>query len=122
MRWGRRARKPQHTPETADTARSDALKEARKGTAAEHPAIVVTPDKKAHSGAFVDGVFVEARETSYTEPSPPDPGRHERDVAAGDVPGENEAMKHKAWVGRDEPRESRDEQRGGRDESHGSED
>jgi hypothetical protein len=115
MRWGKRARKPQQTPDTADTAESDALQEARKGTAAEHPAIVVTPDKKAHSGAFVDGVFVEARESSYTERAPRDPGQHEREVAAGEVPGENEAMKHKSWVGgngRDEERDRGNEHGG----------
>ncbi|WP_034263208.1 hypothetical protein [Actinospica robiniae] len=100
MRWGRRAHKPQETPDTADTGETYALQEARKGTAAEHPAIVVTPDKKAHSGAFVDGVFVEARESSYTEHPPGEPERHERDVAAGEVPGENETMKDKWWVGR----------------------
>jgi len=100
MRWGRRARKPQQMPDTADTAETDALQEARKGTAAAHPAIVVTPDKKAHSGAFVDGVFVEAHESSYTRRPPRGPEEHEREVAAGEVPGENEAMRDKWWVGR----------------------
>lgn len=112
MRWGKRgARKPQQTPDTADTAETDALQEARKGTAAEHPAIVVTPDKKAHSGAFVDGVFVEARESSYTQRPTRGSEQHEREVAEGEVPGENEAMKNKWWTGREGgPSETGDEE------------
>jgi hypothetical protein len=82
----------------AAAVKAAALLEARKGTAAEHPAIVVTPDKKAHAGAFVDGVFVEARESSYTEHPAGMQERHERDVAAGEVPGENEAMKNAWWA------------------------
>jgi hypothetical protein len=103
MRWGRRARRrqePQAAPDTADTAETDALQEARKGTAAAHPALVVTPDKKAHSGAFVDGRFVEARESSYTRRPRRSAEQHEREVAEGEVPGENEAMKDKWWVPR----------------------
>lgn len=104
MRWRKGARRPQEppkqTPDTADTAETDALQEARKGTAAAHPALVVTPDKRMHSGAFVGGKFVEAHETSFTQRQPRAKEQHEREVAEGEVPGDNEAMKDKWWVGR----------------------
>lgn len=119
MRWSRRPHKPQQTPETIDAkVKAAALQEARKGTAAEHPAIVVTPDKKAHSGAVVDGVFVEARETSFSEHPEGAAEQHARDVAAGDVPGENETMKDQWWTGREGgPTESGSTDGGERDDS-----
>jgi hypothetical protein len=108
MRWGRRAherqQQRQHASTVESTAEAEALaaaiEEARKGTAARHPALVVTPDKKAHAGAFVDGRFVEAPNSASGGRVARDPRRHEEDVAAGLVPGENPAMKDKRWVRR----------------------
>jgi len=105
MRWGRRAHeRPEHAPDEEAVAEGvalrEAIEEARKGTAAEHPALVVTPDKKAHAGAFVDGKFVEAPGSASSGQVAYSSEQRERDVAAGEVPGENEAMRQKWWVGR----------------------
>lgn len=104
MRWSRRAHeRPAHTTDEAAVAErvalQEAIEEARKGTAARHPALVVTPDRKAHAGAFIDGRFVEAAASASTGEVSYSAEQRERDVAAGEVPGENEAMRQKWWRG-----------------------
>jgi hypothetical protein len=84
--------------DTADTAESAAMQEARKGTAAEHPAIQVTPEGEARSGALVEGEFVESREGPFSGHNrSPEHERH--DVETGELPGENERTKDAWWAG-----------------------
>lgn len=96
--WKRSSRRAAHPTQSPQGPSAEALYEARKGTAAEHPALVVTPDRKMHSGAFVDGVFIEARPTGVSPDIPRDEEQHARDVASGEIPGPNPAMEKKWWV------------------------
>ncbi|HEX4790502.1 MAG TPA: hypothetical protein VH372_18700 [Actinospica sp.] len=103
MRWGTKSPKSRHrrggpgrvVRDSTAAVSAAAQEEARKGTAAADPVIGVTPEGQTLAGAVVDGEFVAATDRS----APRDRGGQDADdpVAAGELLGENERMKHVWW-------------------------
>lgn len=102
MRFGTKRSKHRHgkddptrvVPDSTAAVSAAAQEEARKGTAAADPVIGVTPEGETLPGSVVDGEFVAARDRVG-----PSKKTHGDDpVAAGEVPGENEAMADVWWT------------------------
>ena len=116
MRWHRHGHKKQaNTPNKAETPAETAakaaaareirgLREARAGTAAERPGLVVTPDKKMHSGAFIEDTFYEDRGSSFVQTPWRSAEEREKEIEQRAVLVENNATKDVWWLDQAERR------------------
>lgn len=107
MRWhrhghghvrGRAKREAAQPAVVRESSEIRGLREARKGTAAEHPGLVVTPDRKAHRGAFVGDTFYEDRGTSFVQWTSRSQEEREREIIESDLAPENAATKDVWWL------------------------
>jgi hypothetical protein len=102
LRRHRHAKQAEPQAETrqdaAARAEIRALREARKGTAAEHPGIVVTSDSKMHRGSFVGDTFYEDRGTSFVQWSGQRLEEREHEIEERAAAVENEVTKDVWWL------------------------
>lgn len=104
MRWhrGRHAKQADTRAQAAVATDIRGLRQARMGTAAEHPGLVVTPDRAMHRGSFVGDTFYEDRGTSFVQTPWRSHEDREREIAARAVEVENESTKGAWWLDRPE--------------------
>ncbi|MBR7829289.1 hypothetical protein KDK95_23480 [Actinospica sp. MGRD01-02] len=85
-------------PDSTAAVSVAAREEARKGTAAADPVIGFTPEGQMLAGSVVDGEFVAAE--SGATPEKIERKKSDDPVESGELPGENEPMKHVWWARR----------------------
>jgi hypothetical protein len=110
MRWHRHGHaKRTGTPAQAAAAATviRGMREARMGTAAPHPGLVVTPDGANRRGSFVGDTFYEDRGTSFVQTPWQGHEEREREIAERAVSLENQATKDVWWLDRRERRPRR---------------
>lgn len=85
-------------PDAAAMAEIRGRREARKGTAAEHPGIVVTSDSRMHRGAFSGDAFYEDRGTSFVQWDGLRQEQREHEIEERAVSVENAVTKDAWWL------------------------